>query len=352
MYTHDDNAILRAAADQTFTIEQDAFGSWLAERNEACTPPVQPTRVGVGQSNLTFEVADSAGRRWVLRRPPLGRLLASAHDVAREARILTALAPTDVPVPRIIDVRHDDDAALVLMEHVDGIVLDRTSNADLLTTEQRHSAGISLARTLTRVHAVDLAATGLIDLASHKPYAPRQVKRWTAQWQTSKTREFPLVEQLADRLLASAPAQTELTLVHGDYNLRNVITSPESGEVAAVLDWELCTLGEPLADLGCLLTYWPAPGEPTIGDLGMSTLPGFPSRDELIDEYLGITGRDRRALSYWHALGLWKLAVIAEGVLRRTIDDPRNRAAAGTPTAEVVNGLVELADEIAGAAGY
>jgi len=346
------NGLIRPTADASgFDIDAAAFVDWISALGSVCTAPVRVERVGIGQSNLTFLITDAEGRRWVLRRPPLGHLLASAHDVAREARVLSALSPTDVPVPLVHDVRHEGDTALVLMEFVDGLVIEGVATAERLTTELRHTAGLSLVRTLTRIHAVDLAATGLIDLASHKPYAQRQLKRWSAQWEKSKTRELPLVDSLTERLRNSVPEQRELTLVHGDYNLRNVITAPGTGEIAAVLDWELCTLGDPLADVGSLLAYWPMPGEAAIPGTEMCTLPGFPSRAELVEEYLAITGRDRRALGFWHALGLWKLAIIAEGVLRRALDDPRNRATVGTPTMDLIDGLIDTADRIATTAG-
>ncbi len=344
--------IIRPAADSSgFELNDAAFGAWLGALGIDCAAPVHIERVGIGQSNLTFRITDGDNRRWVLRRPPLGRLLASAHDVAREARILSALAPTDVPVPRVHGLRQEGEAALLLMEYVDGLVIDRPENAAALAPRQRRTAGISLARTLTRIHAVDLTATGLDGLASHKPYAPRQLKRWSAQWDKSKTRELPALDRLTERLLAAVPEQREIALVHGDYNIRNVITAPDTSAVAAVLDWELSTLGDPLADVGTLLAYWPAPGEPTFAGLEMCNLPGFPSRDELVAEYLDHTGRDRKALSYWHTLAVWKLAVIAEGVLRRIVDDPRNRAVAGAPTAELVDGLVDTAHRIASDAG-
>ncbi|MGO4613415.1 phosphotransferase family protein [Nocardia sp. 2YAB30] len=345
-------ALIRPTGDSSaFDIDDAEITAWLSALDIACTTPVQAARIGIGQSNLTFLLTDADGRRWILRRPPLGHLLASAHDVAREARIVSALEPTDVPVPRIHDVRHEGETALVLMEYVDGLVVDRMDRAVQLTAEQRRTTAIDLVRTLARIHAVDLTATGLIDLASHKPYAGRQLKRWSDQWERSKTRQLPPLDRLTERLLADVPEQQELTLVHGDFNLRNVIVAPATGDIAAVLDWELCTLGDPLADIGSLLAYWPTAGEPTIAGLEICTLPGFPVREELIEEYLAITGRDRRALGFWHALGLWKLAIIAEGVFRRTLDDPRNRAAAGTPTRELVEGLIDTADRVATEAG-
>ncbi|MQY29401.1 phosphotransferase family protein [Nocardia aurantia] len=343
-------AVIRPG-DTGFEIDQAEFSAWLDTLGLACTAPVQAVRVGVGQSNLTFRITDAQGRQWILRRPPLGHLLASAHDVAREARVMAALAPTDVPVPRIHDVRHEGEVALVLMECVDGLVLDRPAPAEQLTPALRHAVGTSLIGTLARIHAVDLTATGLDTLASHSSYAARQLKRWPAQWEKSKTRDLPVLDRLTARLRAAVPEQRELSLVHGDYNLRNVIVSPDTGELTAVLDWELCTLGDPLADVGSLLAYWPRPGEPSIPGVDLCLLPGFPPREELIDRYLEITGRDRKALAFWHSLGLWKLGIIAEGVLRRALDNPRNRAQSGTPTTDLVDELIGLADRVAADAG-
>ncbi|MDT5351163.1 MAG: hypothetical protein QOH91_4450, partial [Mycobacterium sp.] len=289
-----------------------------------------------------------------LRRPPLGHLLASAHDVLREARIIGALADTDVPVPRIFGTTTDSeftDVPWVLMEFVDGLVVDTMGVAEALTPQHRHRIALDLPRTLARIHVVDLAEVGLVDLASHKPYAQRQLKRWAGQWELSKTRELPELDDLTRRLAAAAPEQREISLVHGDFHLRNLITSPETGEVVATLDWELSTLGDPLADMGSLLTYWPEPGEATAGDFAPSTLEGFPDRAEMTRLYLEATGRDPAALQYWHVFGLWKLAIIAEGVMRRAMDEPENKAAAGTPIVAWIDARVHSATEIADAAG-
>ncbi|MGZ4559322.1 MAG: phosphotransferase family protein, partial [Mycobacteriaceae bacterium] len=318
-------------------LNPDAVTRWIDSLGIDFSGPLNFERIGLGQSNLTFLVRDQQDRKWVLRRPPLGHLLASAHDVAREARILSALEDTAVPTPRVYGLCEDpeiSDVPLLLMEFVDGQVVDRMSAAEALTPQRRREIGVSLPDTLVKIHAVDLEATGLTSLASHKPYAQRQLKRWGAQWEYSKTRELPDLDDLTRRLVAAAPEQRELTLVHGDFHLRNVITSVENGEVIAALDWELCTLGEPLADIGTLLAYWPEPGETTGGDFAASTLEGFPSRAELAGIYLEKTGRDPAALKFWHALGLWKVAVIAEGVMRRAMDEPQNAAESGTPTVE------------------
>lgn len=335
-------------------IDTDAAARWIDGLGLQRSGDLVFSRIGLGQSNLTYQVRDDAGHRWVLRRPPLGRLLASAHDVVREAHIMSALAGTDVPVPRILSVATESevcDAPVVLMEFVDGEVVDTMQVAHSLTPQRRHAIAESLTATLARIHAVDLDAVGLADLASHKPYAQRQLKRWSRQWEQSRTRELPELDDLTRRLAAAIPPQHETTLVHGDFHLRNVITDRQTGAVVAALDWELSTLGDPLADMGSLLAYWVEPGEDIGGDFPASALPGFPNRADMAAAYLDATGRDRDALTFWHVLGLWKLAIIAEGVMRRAADTPGNKAAAGTPTVERIDAVVALARDLAAAAG-
>jgi aminoglycoside phosphotransferase (APT) family kinase protein len=327
-------------------LNEDAVSGWIAELGVGATTPLTFERIGNGQSNLTYAVTDAGGARWVLRRPPLGTLLASAHDVVREHRILSSLQGTAVPVPKIIGITEDPavtDAPLVLMSYVDGVVIDGVPVAQKLTVEQRRNVGLALPKALATIHGVDLEETGLEDLASRKPFAERQLKRWSAQWEKSKTRDIPDVERLADILQRNIPEQTEVSLVHGDFHLNNIITDPAEGRVLAVVDWELCTLGDPLADLGALLAYWPEAGDKVAGPFMASTLEGFPSRDELVDAYVAATGRDVSAVGYWHVLALWKLSIIAEGVLRRILDDPRNKAEHGGPTVTMIDGIVERA---------
>jgi aminoglycoside phosphotransferase (APT) family kinase protein len=334
-------------------LDQEAVTGWFDELAIAFTGPLLFERTGLGQSNLTYLVQDAEDRRWVLRRPPLGHLLPSAHDVVREARIMGALEPTNVPVPRILGVAQNPgiaDAPLVLMEFIDGQVVDTMEIAESLAPQRRRQIGVSLPTTLAKIHAVDIGAVGLSDLASHKPYAHRQLKRWSGQWEQSKTRELPELDDLTRRLAAAAPEQRELSLVHGDFHLRNAIVSLGTGAVIGALDWELSTLGDPLADMGTMLAYWPEPGE-DMGDFAASTLDGFPDRAELSRIYLEQTGRDPHALKYWHALGLWKIAIIAEGVMRRAMDTRQNKAASGTPTVKWIDALVDAAREVADAEG-
>ena len=334
-------------------LDQEAVTGWFDELAIAFTGPLLFERTGLGQSNLTYLVQDAEDRRWVLRRPPLGHLLPSAHDVVREARIMGALEPTNVPVPRILGVAQNPgiaDAPLALMEFIDGQVVDTMEIAESLAPQRRRQIGVSLPTTLAKIHAVDIDAVGLSDLASHKPYAHRQLKRWSGQWEQSKTRELPELDDLTRRLAAAAPEQRELSLVHGDFHLRNAIVSRGTGAVIGALDWELSTLGDPLADMGTMLAYWPEPGE-DMGDFAASTLDGFPDRAELSRIYLEQTGRDPHALKYWHALGLWKIAIIAEGVMRRAMDTRQNKAASGTPTVKWIDALVDAAREVADAEG-
>ena len=201
-----------------------------------------------------------------------------------------------------------------------------------------------------KVHPVDIDAVGLTDLASHKPYAHRQLKRWAGQWEQSKTRELPELDDLTRRLVAAVPEQRELSLVRGGFHLRNVIVSRGTGAVIGVLNWELSTLGDRLADMVTMLAYWPEPGE-YMGGFEASTLDDFPDRAGLARIYLDQTGWDPHALKYWHALGLWNIAIIAEGVMRRAMDTRQNKAASGTPTVKWIDGLVEAAREVADAQG-
>jgi aminoglycoside phosphotransferase (APT) family kinase protein len=317
-------------------------------------PPLRLSLAGHGKSNITAVVADASDHRLVLRRPPMGELLQSAHDVAREHRILSALGPTEVPTPGVLGFTDEPDvteAPLMAMEYVDGLVLNDVPTAEALPANLRHAVAMAMVEALAAIHAVDLERTGLIDLASHKSYARRQLKRWTGQWEASRTRDLPQVSELARRLDQAVPEQRELTLVHGDFHMRNVLVDPGTGRVRAVLDWELCTLGDPLADLGGLLAYWHEPDDPPDPPFPVSALAGFPRREELAAAYGAITGRDLSALGFWEVLGLWKIAVILEGVRRRALNDPRNAERGANVPSAVIDSLVQRAWTAAEAAG-
>jgi aminoglycoside phosphotransferase (APT) family kinase protein len=331
-------------------IDARAVSGWIATLGLCEAPPLRFARVGSGQSNLTFLVTDTRGRHWILRRPPLGHLLASAHDVVREHRVLQALEQTGVPTPAVYGLCEDNavcDVPLVLMEHVDGLVVEDMAIAESLAPALRAAIGSSLATTLAAIHSVDLEETGLDSLSTHAPYAARQLKRWRRQWEQSRSRELPIVEHLAERLENAMPAPGEVTLVHGDFHLLNVIASPLDGSVKAVLDWELCTLGDPLADLGGLLAYWPQPGDAAEALFPAPALPGFPTRSELCAAYAEATGRSLDHVGFWHVLGLWKLAIIADGVVRRAIDEPLNTPSGAMITAKTVDDILVRAQAIA-----
>lgn len=205
------------------------------------------------------------------------------------------------------------------MEFVDGRVIRDLDGATTLSNPARANAGRSIADTLAAIHAVDLEATGLADLGRHDGYIARQLKRWYGQWQQQQTRELRAVDEVHDALAAGIPEQGAATIVHGDYRLDNTMVSA-AGEVVAVLDWEICTLGDPLADVGLLSVYWTGPGDDASAWTGQSTTaPGFWTRRQVIDRYAESSGRDLSALDFYIAFGYWKLACILEGVYARYV---------------------------------
>lgn len=306
---------------ETDGISHDSLEEWFRGRVPGIEPPLDYEKIHGGLSNLTFLVTDQAGSRWVLRRPPLGKRLGSAHDMGREVKVVTALADTPVPVPPVVGFCEDEEvtgAPFYAMEFVEGPVLRSPVQAALFPSpEQREQLGHGLVDTLAAIHAVDPDAAGLGDLGPREGYVGRQLKRWSGQWEKSRTRELPLIDEVHGRLVELTPPQSATTLVHGDYRLDNVIYSP-TGDVAAVVDWELCTLGDPLADLGLLMVYWVDPGAESVPLLKPATTePGFPLKRDLAARYAEVSGRDISQLDFFVALGYWKLAIILEGVLAR-----------------------------------
>lgn len=301
-------------------IDAGAVTAWFEAHAPGVAPPLQFRLIAGGRSNLTFEVTDQADGRWVLRRPPLGNVLATAHDMGREHRIITALADTDVPVAPAIGLCTDEavnGAPFYVMEFVDGTVVRDASVAKHLSLTQRAAAGRSVAETLARIHAVDPDAVGLATLGRKEGYITRQLKRWNGQFEQSRTREVPEVTEAHERLVASIPEQGAPAIVHGDYRLDNCMVD-DAGQVVAVLDWEICTLGDPLADLGVLMVYWASKDDPFATLPGAATtLAGFPSRAELVAAYEAASGRAVGNLDYYVAFGYWKLACILEGVYAR-----------------------------------
>jgi len=303
-------------------IDIDNVTAWFAQHVPQAAPPLSFELIAGGHSNLTFGVTDTAGHHWVLRRPPLGQVLATAHDMGREHRIISALAPTDVPVAPAVGLCTDDEvngAPFYVMDFVDGTIVRDQPAAQQLTPEQRRTASESVVDVLARIHAVDLDAVGLSDLGRHEDYIPRQLKRWYGQFEKSKTRELPMLEEVYESLKRLVPDQGPATIVHGDYRLDNCMVG-DDGAIVAVLDWEICTLGDPMADVGLLQVYWSDPGDdtPTTGG-GATTLDGFLRRPQLLERYAEVSGRDLSAIDYYVAFGYWKLACIIEGVYARYI---------------------------------
>ncbi|MCB0962700.1 MAG: phosphotransferase family protein [Acidimicrobiales bacterium] len=300
-------------------IDREPVTAWFREHT-AARPPLDFELIAGGRSNLTFRVTDAADGAWVLRRPPMGHVLATAHDMGRESRIMSALADTDVPVPPVVGLCTDEavnGAPFYVMDFVEGLVIRDAAAAEPMSVAQRAAAGRSLAETLAKIHAVVPDEVGLADLGRKEGYIARQLKRWNGQFEQARTREVPEVTAAHDRLVARIPEQGPAAIVHGDYRLDNCMVDPD-GQIVAVLDWELCTLGDPLADLGILMVYWTEPDDPMAALPGAATtLEGFPSRAELVDAYRAAGGRPVGDLDYYVAFGYWKLACILEGVFTR-----------------------------------
>jgi len=300
-------------------IDPEPVTAWFEANVPGTVPPLRFDLIAGGRSNLTYRVRDGADGDWVLRRPPTGHVLATAHDMGREHRIISALAPTDVPVAPVVGFCDDESvngAPFYVMTYVDGLVLRDNASALAVTPEVRRRAGLSVAENLARIHAVDPDAVGLGDLGRKEGYIERQLKRWNGQFEKSRTREVPVVTEAHQRLLSGIPVQGAPAIVHGDYRLDNCMVDP-TGEVIAVLDWEICTLGDPLADLGILMVYWTERDDPYAALPGATTLDGFPGRREMVEAYEAAGGRSVGDLDYYIGFGYWKLACILEGVYTR-----------------------------------
>jgi aminoglycoside phosphotransferase (APT) family kinase protein len=301
------------------------------------------TPIGDGHSNVTFALSTGV----VLRRPPRGPLPPSAHDVLREARLLTALEPTVVRTPRVLAI--NDDPALIgapfyVMEYVDGDVITDTMPPELDSDEQRGRIADELIDSLVELHSVDYDAVGLEGFGKPTGYLERQVKRFLGLWEHNKTRELAEVEQVADWLRANMPDSPTATIVHGDFRLGNTIFARGAGGPAslkAILDWEMATIGDPLADVGYLMIHWLEPAD-NVGRFNLQNVtrqPGFPTRKEMVARYEERSGRSMQALDWYVTLALWKGIVFMEGNYKRAVsgasDDPYLKAFG--------DGVVELA---------
>lgn len=309
------------------------------------TGPVRPTPIGAGHSNVTFLI-ERDGWEGVLRRPPRGPLPPSAHDVIREARLLRALAPTAARVADVLAI--SDDAAVIgapfyVMAKVEGHVVTHAIPPELDTVDERRRMSIELVDRLAEIHDVDWRAAGLEGFGKPTGYLERQLRRWTGLWEHNRTRDLPAFERVAQWLGDHRPESPPATIVHGDYRLGNVMLAPDApARIVAVFDWEMATIGDPLADLGYLSVMWfEAEDPPTMLELSSVTRqPGFLRRDELIARYEEVSGRAMTDIRWYQTLALWKAVVFMEGNYKRAVtgatDDPYLKSFG--------DGVVELAE--------
>ena len=298
--------------------------------------------IAAGMSNLTYVVTPQGGSAddaVILRRPPTGAVLATAHDMAREHRVISALGRTPVPVPRTLHLCTDESvlgAPFYVMERVAGIHVVREfppGYAD--RPEDRREVGNGLVDVLADLHTVDYEAVGLAEFGRPEGFAARQVRRWTKQWDATCDRDRPDLDALAARLAETVPATQRSSIVHGDYRLDNCLLDPETpGRIRAVLDWEMSTLGDPLTDIGMMFVYWPEAGEERASTLSpATTLPGFPTRREVAERYAERTGADLSDLNWYVGFAFFKFAAIIAGIVARS--------AAGAMAGKDISGYAE-----------
>lgn len=305
-------------------IEVKAVETWIADQVPELTPPFRWLRLEGGHSNLTYQIEDAKHRFAVVRRPPLGKLLPKAHDMGREFVIISALAPTPVPVARPFVFCSDASVTgspFYVMERVVGRALYERADAEAAVPEaERRGLSESFIDVLANLHELDPTAIGLGDLGRPDAYVARQLHRWYGSWQASREAagiELPAIDELHARLSAKVPEQGPARVVHGDYGLHNCLAGPDA-RVAAVLDWEISTLGDPLADLGYALNSWAEPGDPLpLKDDSPTEASGFATRAELLARYAARSGRDVSQIDYYCAFNFWKTACIVQGVYAR-----------------------------------
>jgi aminoglycoside phosphotransferase (APT) family kinase protein len=307
-------------------IDLKALAAYLPRQIPSAEGPLTGELISGGRSNLTYFVRSAHGE-WVLRRPPLGHVLPTAHDMAREYRVITALGDTDVPVPKTVLLCEDKSvigAPFYIMERVHGVIVHEELPEGLApAAADRRRMSEAFVEALVRLHAVDYEAVGLGSFGRPDGYLERQIRRWGEQWDRSKTHELPELEELRRRLRLALPDSPPPTIVHGDYRIENIFFAErDAGQINAVLDWEMSTLGDPLTDLGYALMYWVEAGDSEVHqaaiETGVVTMnEGFMTRAELVAEYEKRSGRPVANIEFYSALASYKLAIIVEGIRAR-----------------------------------
>jgi aminoglycoside phosphotransferase (APT) family kinase protein len=311
------------ADEVAVAVPVEALTAWVRANVPETAGALTVTHLSGGSSNLTFRVRDDA-HDWVLRRPPLGTLLATANDMRREYRVQKGLGGSDVPIATTVAMCDDADVIGVpfyLMTFVDGIVYSDADAVDHLDEAQSLGATDELIDVLARLHAVDFEAVNLGDLGRPTGFLERQIKRWRTQWEKSKQEEIPAIDELAKRLERSIPVHTDASIVHGDYSFNNTMWSrTDPTRMVAVLDWEMSTLGDPLTDLGMVAVYWGEAGELMWRNRSPQphrTNTGFPGVDHLLTRYEATSGRTVHDIDVYRVLAVFKLSVITAGALAR-----------------------------------
>jgi aminoglycoside phosphotransferase (APT) family kinase protein len=299
--------------------------------------PLIGTWIAGGQSNLTYQVGDALGHKWVLRRLPLGGTLESAHDVLREYRIVSALSSSAIPVAPPVASSSDTTylgAPFAVYGFVKGRILHTTHIASELETSERYELGGAVFDVLADLHLLNPDSIGLGNIGSCEGYIERQLRRWSKQWEVQSPRSLPEWEEVRVRLAGALPRAQRVSIIHGDYRLGNLIVA--EGGVRAVLDWELCTLGDPLADLAYLANTWLRPDEPELWECAPTRVGGFPELEVLLTRYTARTQLDLSDFFLYRAFSQWRTASILEGVGMRTLaTSPSNAHAASLLSASV-----------------
>ncbi len=324
-------------------IDLAAVTTWFAEHVPAIDAPLHFAQIAGGNSNLTFLVTGANHAKAVLRRPPTGMVLKGAHDMGREARVISALDNTPVPVPTVLGSCQNNDvtgAPFYVMDHVDGTVVDHRDVAERFAPEVRAHAAWSLVESLAAIHAVPVDEVGLSDFGRPEGYVTRQLEGWNRRYAKTSQVDAPAIDEAYRLLTAKMPPQQAATIAHGDYRLANTIID-NHGTIAAVLDWELSTLGDPLADVGLLMAYYDPDPAMIPPEVNPTSADGFPPVDDLVARYAELSPLDVSNVDYYVAFSYYRLGCIVAGVHARYLGGVMGREATETE-------LTFFADQIRG----